>query len=244
MRTYHLECSDISSQEDFWALYVRIVLTDGKGGFGCNLDALNDALWGGPGWPGACTIRLTGCQTLRKLEKGQFYKRLREITAAQDDVTFIWEEPPKQTPLVIAVIWLFPALILLGAFYANLVAIQEWRLAQSLARDGVQTIGTLDSRNKVQSLKTSASYRVAYRFVPKGAASDVRGDRPVDGTTFERVASQSRVAVVYLPTNLTKSDIVGNDVAFGATLFALVFDLILAAIGFALFRYRRRQSKH
>ena len=52
MATFTMDGSRIRSRDQFWQEYLAIVRPEGAEHFGCNLDAFNDSLWGGPGWPG------------------------------------------------------------------------------------------------------------------------------------------------------------------------------------------------
>jgi RNAse (barnase) inhibitor barstar len=92
MNIYTLDCFAISSEVDFWDLYVRVVAPQGAGYFGRNLDAFNDALAGGPGWPGVCQITLINWAGLRRFSGGAFYANLCSIMEQQKVVQFVWEE--------------------------------------------------------------------------------------------------------------------------------------------------------
>jgi RNAse (barnase) inhibitor barstar len=92
MRTYRLDCHDIKTADDFWELYVRAIAPEGTTHFGRNLDAFNDALSGGPGWPGACVIELTNWANLEAINAGAFLSALRDIASSQSNVHFVWAD--------------------------------------------------------------------------------------------------------------------------------------------------------
>ncbi|WP_418136699.1 barstar family protein [Agrobacterium sp. El2ro-1b] len=57
MREIHIDCSDVSSTEEFWQRYVDTVEPRDSGLFGRNLDAFWDAVeGGGPGYPGEVSL--------------------------------------------------------------------------------------------------------------------------------------------------------------------------------------------
>lgn len=74
-----LDCTSVSSEAEFWELYVAELRPEGADLFGRNLDALWDALNGGPGWPGKGEIVLMNAEHLSPLRDGYFLKALREI---------------------------------------------------------------------------------------------------------------------------------------------------------------------
>jgi RNAse (barnase) inhibitor barstar len=76
-----LDCLNITSEAEFWALYVRELRPDGADLFGRNLNALWDAMAGGPGWPGEGEIVLKNSGALAPIEEGQFLRALRAFDA-------------------------------------------------------------------------------------------------------------------------------------------------------------------
>ncbi|MBB3117027.1 barstar family protein [Pseudoduganella violacea] len=79
MKTYLLDCSKISSEGDFWRLYLETIRPDGAQVFGRNLSAFWDAVsGGGPGWPGECRIRVCNTGNLQK-QTAQFFNGLQRI---------------------------------------------------------------------------------------------------------------------------------------------------------------------
>jgi hypothetical protein len=52
MAEYAINGAGIDSLADFWREYLNVVQPGGAACFGRSLSAFNDALWGGPGWPG------------------------------------------------------------------------------------------------------------------------------------------------------------------------------------------------
>lgn len=81
MKIYQLDCSQVSSQSDFWALYLATIRPDGAEVFGRNLSAFWDAIaGGGPGWPGECQIRVVNTGKLQK-QAAQFFEGLQRIAS-------------------------------------------------------------------------------------------------------------------------------------------------------------------
>lgn len=81
--TYVLECSQVRTPAEFWALYLeRLELREDSGFFGCNLDALWDALTrAGPGVPAKpCFIEVRNHERLAA-EHPVFAQKLVEIAA-------------------------------------------------------------------------------------------------------------------------------------------------------------------
>jgi Barstar (barnase inhibitor) len=74
-----LDGSGITSLESFWEAYVHVVRPEGAEYFGRNLAALNDALWGGPGWPGeGSVLRITASAAMEQHLGREFLDDLRE----------------------------------------------------------------------------------------------------------------------------------------------------------------------
>ncbi|UTY56914.1 barstar family protein [Massilia sp. erpn] len=94
MKTYQLDCAQISSEGDFWQLYLETVRPDGAEYFGRNLSAFRDAIsGGGPGWPDECRIRVLNTENLQKREE-QFFHGLQRIAgeaAAVSGVSIVFE---------------------------------------------------------------------------------------------------------------------------------------------------------
>ncbi|MCC5085435.1 barstar family protein [Xanthomonas campestris] len=79
MKCFVIDCSNITTAAQFWETYLAVVKPEGAGLFGRNLDAFNDALAGGPGYPGECELSLFNSSRLHHLDNGQFLRHLREI---------------------------------------------------------------------------------------------------------------------------------------------------------------------
>lgn len=83
MQVIYVECAGVQSEREFWKRYLDALKLEGADLFGCNLDALWDALeGGGPGWPGEVKIVLNNSAQLSKLEKkagGSFLYRLSQV---------------------------------------------------------------------------------------------------------------------------------------------------------------------
>ena len=93
---YVLECSQVTTPDQFWQLYLaRVPTVDGQS-FGRNLDAFWDAIAGGPGWPGGpCHIEIRNTEKLQRAFP-VFLKALREIArhaeAAGREVAIVFIE--------------------------------------------------------------------------------------------------------------------------------------------------------
>ena len=74
-----LECSQIRSLDEFWDLYARDIAVSGREHFGRNLDALHDALAGGPGWPGVVWLELHNVEALEGRGHEAFVAALERI---------------------------------------------------------------------------------------------------------------------------------------------------------------------
>lgn len=81
MKKIILDCSNVTTEADFWNLYLTSAQPEYSDLFGRNLDAFWDALHGGPGYPGECAIKITNTQSLLALRNGQFYAALRDIAS-------------------------------------------------------------------------------------------------------------------------------------------------------------------
>jgi RNAse (barnase) inhibitor barstar len=88
--TFTLDGRLLTSQAAFWEQYVRVVQPFHGEGFGRNLDALEDALDGGPGWPGE-NVRLRiehSANALRHLD-AEFVAALREICEGRMELEWV-----------------------------------------------------------------------------------------------------------------------------------------------------------
>lgn len=82
MRRVAVDCHDLASPEDFWQRYLDATRPADADAFGRNLDALWDALAGGPGWPGECLPVFKHSDALSKLrtsDGGSFLGALRRL---------------------------------------------------------------------------------------------------------------------------------------------------------------------
>ncbi|WP_208108777.1 barstar family protein, partial [Cognatilysobacter terrigena] len=80
MRRLIVDCSDVSTADHFWEKYLAVANPRGPG-FGRNLDAFNDALAGGPGYPGPCQLELVNSAHLACIRGGSFLAALRDVAA-------------------------------------------------------------------------------------------------------------------------------------------------------------------
>jgi len=81
MTTHTIDCGKVNTEADFWILYLQCTNPEGASHFGRNLAAFWDALAGGPGYPGECSLRFINTETLRTLGDGGFYKALHSIAS-------------------------------------------------------------------------------------------------------------------------------------------------------------------
>jgi len=80
MREFIIDCSGFNDEADFWQAYLSTTEPEGAEHFGCNFDALWDAMSaGGPGWPGECMLRFVNTDVLRRWRGGNFYRALQKI---------------------------------------------------------------------------------------------------------------------------------------------------------------------
>jgi RNAse (barnase) inhibitor barstar len=79
MSTYTIDCSQLQDEGAFWHAYLAATNPEGTGHFGRNLDAFWDALHGGPGWPGECTLHFINTATIKRFRDGRFYDTLQDI---------------------------------------------------------------------------------------------------------------------------------------------------------------------
>ena len=86
MRQFAIDCSAIETPEQFWEAYLAATCPSSAAMFGRNLDAFNDALAGGPGFPGECEISLLNSSSLDPIRDGSFVQALRQIAGNQDNV--------------------------------------------------------------------------------------------------------------------------------------------------------------
>ena len=86
MRIVTIDCLGFGSESEFWKAYLSASRPEGAGFFGRNLDAFRDALQGGPGWPGECTLRFTNTATVEPLRDGAFLRALRDIANESQNV--------------------------------------------------------------------------------------------------------------------------------------------------------------
>lgn len=68
MKTIIVDCSGVSSPDEFWRRYLDATRPDGEEHFGRNLDAFWDAIeGGGPGWPGEVMLAFQHTDALAEL---------------------------------------------------------------------------------------------------------------------------------------------------------------------------------
>lgn len=102
-RAVSINCAGILDELAFWEAYLEICKPEGAQYFGRNLDAFNDALNGGPGYPGdGVVLYFINTSSLRSFDSWQFYEGLSHI-AENSASTVIFLEQVKQegfyTPL-------------------------------------------------------------------------------------------------------------------------------------------------
>jgi ribonuclease inhibitor len=87
MPTIEIDCAGIRTEAEFWQRYLDLVRPQGADIFGRNLDAFDDALSGGPGFPGSVQVRFTHTSHLRTLRDGAFLAALVDIAAEHSNVS-------------------------------------------------------------------------------------------------------------------------------------------------------------
>ncbi|WP_045234437.1 barstar family protein [Deinococcus pimensis] len=85
-----VDCSGVTSEDEFWEAYVRDVNSPHPG-FGRNLDAFADSLWGGPGAPVANEVRFVGTASLEALRQGRFLALLKDLAHDAPDTRITFE---------------------------------------------------------------------------------------------------------------------------------------------------------
>ncbi|WP_400194166.1 barstar family protein [Hymenobacter sp. B81] len=86
MRIIVFDGNSLASKEAFGDAYEAQTDPEAEPGFGRNLDALNDSLWGGPGCPGRCKVVIRNGRKLAATMGRQWYENLLEILREADDV--------------------------------------------------------------------------------------------------------------------------------------------------------------
>ena len=81
MKRFEVDCSNVKSPAQFWDAYLAVTQPEGAALFGRNLDAFNDALYGGPGYPGECELCLVNSSNLGGMGDGKFLRALQDISA-------------------------------------------------------------------------------------------------------------------------------------------------------------------
>ncbi len=90
-KTYFVDCSRVNSESEFWQAYLLETQPKGADNFGRNLDAFWDALNGGPGWPGDCTLVFRNMAVVKEFRHCQFYRALVRIALASEFVEVVFE---------------------------------------------------------------------------------------------------------------------------------------------------------
>jgi RNAse (barnase) inhibitor barstar len=80
MAVYTIDGSNITSRSLFWDAYITVVQPEGAELFGRNLDALNDAFWGGPGWPGDdFVLQISKSEEFEEHVGSEFVAKLKDV---------------------------------------------------------------------------------------------------------------------------------------------------------------------
>lgn len=93
MKEVIVDCSDLTSLDEFWQRYVDAAKPEGASLFGRNLDAFWDAVeGGGPGWPGEVTLIFTHSEHLERLSPpiadSSFLESLKSLAQQASFVKF------------------------------------------------------------------------------------------------------------------------------------------------------------
>jgi len=87
MQTIEVDCAGVRTEGEFWRRYLEVVRPEGADIFGRNLHAFDDALVGGPGWPGEVQLHFTHTSHLKALHSGAFLAVLKDIVAEHPTVS-------------------------------------------------------------------------------------------------------------------------------------------------------------
>jgi hypothetical protein len=80
MGEFTMDGRRLASEEAFWREFIEVLRPEGGEYFGRNLAAFNDALAGGPGWPGNdFALTITSSDTAIEYLGADFIQSLREI---------------------------------------------------------------------------------------------------------------------------------------------------------------------
>ncbi len=80
--TITIDCGKVTSEDEFWRLYLDSVDAQGAHLFGRNLDAFWDALeGGGPGWPGEVNLHFINAKSLAPLRGKTFLTTLKRLAS-------------------------------------------------------------------------------------------------------------------------------------------------------------------
>jgi Barstar (barnase inhibitor) len=246
MQIYTLDCANVKSEAEFWTLYLDVLKPEGKSVFGRNLDAFNDALWGGPGWPDASEIRVINTRGLKTIRHGQFYKSLVEITDNQTQVRFDWGKRSSTDTLIWGFVFAGACVMMATFLGVNVFAYNEMTLASAVKREGVAATARKLSITETKSIKTTSTRTVTYRYQVVGQPAPFTQTRLIDLNTFNRTNTRDEIEINYVRSSPNQSDVVGNDMAFFVMLLAGVVDVVIlvGGVAFALSnRQRKRQSK-
>ena len=92
MRRIVIDCKGVASVAEFWQRYLDAARPQHGESFGRNLDAFEDALAGGPGWPGDCELVFKNTDDLRALKTvggASFLKGLRSTASQSSDIRIV-----------------------------------------------------------------------------------------------------------------------------------------------------------
>jgi ribonuclease inhibitor len=81
MNTITIDCAEVTTEADFWELYLKCTNPVHGDYFGRNLDAFWDALAGGPGFPGEVALAFINTKSIRDIRDGAFYAALKDIAS-------------------------------------------------------------------------------------------------------------------------------------------------------------------
>jgi len=84
MKIIDVDCRGVRTEAAFWQRYIDVVRPAGADIFGRNLDALWDALQGGPGSPGPVVVRFTNTDELRSAGNHRFIAALVKLADDAD----------------------------------------------------------------------------------------------------------------------------------------------------------------
>ncbi len=116
----------------------------------------------------------------------------------------------------------------------NYSAVRDWRLASLLERSGVVTEATVTGERESRGPRSPDQFWLTVRFVVDDTTYE--DERPVDAAAHHVATIADRTEVVYLPTDPSRFDVLGNDNHLVRAAAVAIIDLLLVVAGAAVAR--------